>query len=333
MFPVIRFDGTALCISIAFAFSVFVVPVEAQEPSIEFDVPAMIGVREVLPSSFAKSKVVEILLPISTVIDSGSRGDVDEFRFDVSWNRSVYPLFDYGPRTQTVSSVEGLLTIEESENRSSGFKAGLSGKPFELASANLSSDVGSGKSKRKSFQEVPQHDILVASGTIDRGTGAFFRFHGSKRDTLEGGRDLILAYRVPDSWRNGILKVECRATGTRKVAGLFEEPFEVGRSFVVPLFIDGDPVGQQLAIDFARAEQGLRKSWIAFERKMDKKKNRFPFGILQPTRDLPDHWPHLLIQSGDDQYLSQYKGFLTQDLAVAAGKFVQVRSSMERTER
>lgn len=324
MFPAIRFP-----VSVAFCFSLFVLPVGAQESSIEFDVPAMIGVREVLPSPFANSKIVEFLLPISTVIDSKHRGDVEEFRFDVSWNRSVYPLFDYGPRTQTFSSVEGLLTVEESENRSAGLKAGLSGKPFELASANLSSDIGGGRSKRKTFQEVPQHEVLVASGTIDRGTGAFFRFHGSKRDTIEGGRDLLLAYRVPQTWRNGILKVECRATGKRKVAGLWDEPFEAGRSFVVPLYVDGDPVGQQLAIDFAQAEQGLRKSWMAFERKMKKTKSRFPFGVLQPVSELPKQWPHLLIQSGDDQYLNQYQSYLTQDVAVAAGKFVQVRSSLE----
>ncbi len=324
MHRAIRFHVvTALCLLFAGAIS------NAQESSFEFDVPAMIGVRDILPSPFANSKTIEVLIPISTVIDSKHRGDVEEFRFDVSWNRSVYPVFDYGPKTQTVSDVEGLLNVEESEKQNTNLNTNISGKPLDLLAANLSTDIGSGSSTRKTFHEIPQHHLLVASGTIDRGTGVFFRFHGSKRDSLEGGRDLILAYRVPSEWRNGILKVECRATGSRRIAGLWNEPFEVGRSFVVPLYLDHDVAALQLAIDFVRAEQGLRKSWIAFEKKMDDSKIRFPFGLRQSESELPEQWPHLLIQSGDDQYLSQYQGYLTQDVAVAAGKFVQVRSSLE----
>ena len=326
MFPAIRFHIT---IAIACCCLFSVASISAQESSIEFDVPALIGVREILPSPFATSKVVEVLLPISTVIDSKHRGDVEEFRFDVSWNRSVYPLFDYSPKTQTVSDIDGLLNIEKNQSRNSNLNASLSGKPLDSIAANLSSDIGRGSSVRKSFQEIPQHDVLVASGTIDRGTGAFFRFHGSKKETIEGGRDLLLAYRVPNSWQNGILKVECRASGKRRVAGLWDEPFEIGRSFVVPLYLDGDHPSQQLAIEFVRAEQGLRKSWLAFEKQLADAKKQFPYGLLQGQSKLPDSWPHLLIQSGDDQYLSQFQGYLTQDVAVAAGKFVQVRSSLE----
>ena len=113
------------------------------------------------------------------------------------------------------------------------------------------------------------------------------------------------------------------------MAGLWDEPFEIGRSFVVPLYLDGDHASQQLAIEFVRAEQGLRKSWLAFEKQLADAKKQFPYGLLQGQSKLPDSWPHLLIQSGDDQYLSQFQGYLTQDVAVAAGKFVQVRSSLE----
>jgi hypothetical protein len=325
MFPAIRCHVAIACCCL---FSV--APTSAQEASIEFDVPALIGVREILPSPFATSKVVEVLLPISTVIDSKHRGDVEEFRFDVSWNRSVYPLFDYSPKTQTVSDIEGLLNVEKNESRNASLNANVTGKPLDSIAASLSSDIGRGSSVRKSFQEIPQHDVIVASGTIDRGTGAFFRFHGSKKETIEGGRDLLLAYRVPNSWQNGILKVECRATGKRRVAGLWDEPFEIGRSFIVPLYLDGDHASQQLAIEFVRAEQGLQKSWLAFEKQLSNAKKQFPYGLLQGESALPDSWPHLLIQSGDDQYLSQYQGYLTQDVAVSAGKFVQARKGLLR---
>lgn len=324
MFPAFR-------IQLAIPFLAFLIPAStlAQESKIEFDVPALVGVREILPSPFANSKIVEVLLPISTVIDSQIRNDVHEFRFDISWNRSVYPIFDYGPRTQTVTDVDGLLNIEESESFNSGINTSVNGKPLDLLSANISSDLGSGKSTRKTFQLIPQHELLVASGTIDRGTGAFFRFHGSKRDTLEGGRDLVLAYRVPSNWKNGLLKVECRASGSHRIAGLWDEPFEVGKSFIVPLYLDGDLASQNLAIDFARAEQGLRKSWIEFERKLEAKKRKQPFGFFTSSRKLPQQWPHMLIQSGDDDFLARFQNQLSGEVAIAAGKFVQVRNSLE----
>lgn len=312
----------------------------AGEPKIEFDAPAFAGVREnlvqpiygpALPTTFpvvSNEKTIEILLPISSVIDSRNRGNIEEFRFDVSWVRSVYPIVEFGPKTQTVSDVDGLLTVEENAEKNSKASFNLTAKPLDLGTGNLTADIGGRNSERLSYHRIPQHEILVASGTIDRGTGAFFRFHASKTETLEGSRNLLLMYRVPESWRNGILKVECRATGKRRV-GFWDEPFESGRSFVVPLFIEGDSVGQQRAIELVRAEQSLRKSWQQFQHQLQKTKSRFPFGLAQSQSQLPQDWPHLLIQSGDDEYLSHYQDFLTKDLAVAAGKFVQARSSLK----
>jgi hypothetical protein len=312
----------------------------ADDDSVEFDVPAFVGVREILPlpiygpelpSSFSapsEEKTIELLLPISSVIGASDRGDVKEFRFDVSWVRSVYPILDYGPKTQTVSDVEGLLNIEENRERSSKAGFNFTAKPLEIGNGSLTADVGGRKSERLSFQRIPQHEVLVASGTIDRGTGAFFRFHASKTETLEGSRNLLLAYRVPQSWRNGLLKVECRATGKRRV-GFWDEPIDFGRSFVVPLFIEGDSVGQQMAIDFVRAEQDLRKSWNEFEAELKKSRGPFSIKLFGGENKLPKDWPHLLIQSGDDQYLSRYQNFLSKDLAVTAGRFVQARSSLK----
>jgi hypothetical protein len=326
MRPAIRFKNAFLAVP-ALALLIANQALHAQA-DIEFDVPALVGAKEISPSPFANEKVIDIILPISTVISSEYRGNVAEFRFDVSWNRNVYSMFDYQPKTKTVSPVEGLLNVEKDSSRSSGFSFNLNSKPVELASANIGSEIGLGNSTREKYQEVPQHEILVASGSINRGTGAFFRFHPSRTGTLEGSRDLQLAYRVPANWRNGILNVECRARGSRSVVGLWNEPFEVSRSFVVPLYLEASSPSQNLAIDFAKAEQDLRKAWIRFESKL--KKDIFHLASTRyKKRSLPEQWPHLLIQSGDDQYLSEFEGYLTREVAVAAGKFVQARASLD----
>ena len=322
MFPAIRFLSTAV------ASIFFGVQLSYAQQNIEFDVPAIVGAREIAPAPFAEDKLIEIVLPISTAISSRHRDYIEEFRFDISWNRSVYGIFDYGPKTQTASDIDGLKTIEESTSKNASLNLNLNSKPFESTSANLGADIGANNSRRESYQEVPQHEVLVASGTIDRGTGAFFRFHQSRTNTLEGSRDLILAYRVPADWQNGILNVECRGFGKRRIAGLWDEPIEIGRSFVVPVYLEKNSSAQKLAIDFARAEQDLRKAWLGFEREM-RRGNPFKFAVAKLGAQLPEQWPHLLIQSGDDRYLSEFEGYLTQEVAVSAGKFVQARNSLK----
>ena len=322
MYPAIRFQLAAIAICL------FTADLSLAQKNIEFDVPAIASAHEVSPAPFAGDKLIEIVLPISTASNSKYRANIDEFRFDVSWNGSIYTIFDYGPKTQTVSGIEGLKTVEQNAARNASLNLNFSSKPFELSSANIVSDIGANNSKRETYQEIPQQEVLVASGTIDRGTGAFFRFHQSRTNTLEGSRDLVLAYRVPADWQNGILKVECRASGNRRIAGLWKEPFEIGRSFIVPIYLEENSSAQKLAIDFATAEQELRKAWLAFEIEMS---NANPLQLLftKTNSQLPENWPHLLIQSGDDRYLSEFKGYLTQEVAVSAGKFVQARNSLK----
>ena len=328
MLPAIRFQNTVALSLIGLFFasqSLF-----AQQ-NVEFDVPAFAAATEASFTSLANEKVIEIVLPISTAADAKHRGIIDEFRFDVSWNRNVYSVTDYDPKTTTVSPVEGLLNVERDTSKNAGFSFNLNAKPFQLSNSNIVAEIGAGDARREKFQEVPQHEILVASGSIDRGTGAFFRFHPSRSHTLEGSRDLRLAYRVPADWQNGILKVECRALGNHRIAGLWDEPFEISRAFVVPIYLENSSSAQRLAIDFAKAEQDLRKAWLGFESKM-KKANPFHVIVTRCGKGLPEKWPHLLIQSGDDQYLSEFEGYLTQEVAVAAGKFVQARKSLDSTQ-
>lgn len=317
--------------AIRFQFVIFAVCATINAPSlfaqanVMFDVPAIARAKATSTTSISGDKMIEIVLPISTASSSKVRGKIEEFRFDVSWNQSVYNIEDFHPKTETTADIEGLVNVERDSTRNATLRLNLNSEPFELASAGFASELGRGNSRHETFQEVPQHDLLVASGTINRATGAFFRFHPSRTQTLEGSRDLTLSYRVPADWQSGILKVECRAMGKRTVA-LWNEPFEIGRSFVVPVFLDQNNAAQKLAIDFATAEQDLRKAWAGFESKL-KKENPF-WRLTKDYGRLPEQWPHLLIQSGNDQYLSEYKGYLTQEVAIAAGKFVQARASL-----
>lgn len=303
----------------------------AGEPSIKFDVPALVGVKEVQnpQGQLGNEKIIEVIIPVSSEVTLRDRSNVDEFRFDVYWNRNVYPIADYAPKTQTVSEIEGLISIEKSQDRSAGIGINFNAGYQKIGSGAAKADFSKRDGTRTKFQQVPQHEVLVASGTVQRGTGAFFRFHPSKTETLEGGRDLVVAYRVPLSWRGGVLKIECRADGHRKIIGQWRDPFDQTRAFVLPIYLDSDEQARQAAVNFVRTEQNLRLNW---QQHLQQNESSATGPTLFPrstnNSGLPDQWMHLLIQSGNDAYLNKYKSQLSSPLATAANEFVTARQSL-----
>ena len=338
---------------VAFCISGFVLSdcalATAESPAVKFDVPALVSVRQPVAESghtnsttqnSTTQKTIEVVIPVSTEIGLADRGNIKGFRFDVFWNRNVYPICDYGPETQTFSEIDGLISVNKSTERNANVGLDVSGG-LGAAKGSIDGDLGTKQSTKLSYQEVPQHEVLVASGTIHRGTGAFFRFHPSRSETLEGGRDLVVAFQVPQHWRGGVLQIECHAQGARKVLGTWSEPFEVSRSFVMPIYLEGDDQARQKATEFVRSEQRLRKRWERHQR-LEKESSRDPFRQIQSvfavsssrfdSSGLPSDWVHYLIQSSD-VYLDKYRDHLPGEIEKAAGLFVQARSDLLKLSR
>ena len=319
---------------------------DAGEPVIRFDVPALLPVHELIPDGVApvsEFKVIEIVVPVTSEIRQGDRNNIDEFRFDVSWTRKSFPVADYAPKSQMVSHIEGLIKFDKT--RDIGGSISLNGKTdkLEVLSLNSTGDYSNREQDRKSYQEVPQHQTLVASGTIKRGTGAFFRFHPARTEMLEGGREVIIAWRVARDWTGGVLKVECRASGQRKVFGSMSEPIEVGEAFIVPVYLEGHSSALTAATDVVRAERALKQAWHSTRVVQSHSTFRWPFmesalkTFALPTSvntgassrsKLPDQWVHRLIQSGDDRYLYRYESMLPKTVKKPAAVFVSARQTL-----
>ena len=252
------------CLLIALPAVANASPLAKGNPPVEFDVPAMLSAREIVASDTAPVspyKTIEIIVPVTSEIRAGDRKHIDEFRFDISWNRKIFPVVDYGPKSQTTSHIEGLISVDQSHDSGGAISLNANSDKLEVLTLGGKADLSNKKNQRKSFQEIPEHQTLVASGTIKRGTGAFFRFHPSRTEILEGGRDVVIAYRVARDWQGGVLRVECRATGERKVFGALTEPIDVAEAFIVPLYLDGDQQSLSAALEFVRAEIKLKQSW------------------------------------------------------------------------
>lgn len=328
----------AVCLS---QVTVFNPAVDAGQPAVKFDVPALIAAREIQseshPSPSESVKTIEVVVSVSSEIRSQDRGHLQEFRFDVFWNRNPFPIYDYGPKTQTTSVIVGPISVEKTNEKNASIGLNLSGGYQEITKAGASSELGNRTSTKTRYDEIPQHEVLVASGTTRRGSGAFFRFHRSRAETLEGGRQLVVAFEVPQSWRAGVLQVDCRASGSRKVLA-WNEAFDVERAFVLPIYLEGDEPARQAAMEFIRSEQRLRSDWSDYRNTASTPRPTALHWLTStgPTRSdssrLPDDWLHYLIQS-DDEILDRYRGQLSEGVNLAAEKFVQARRELLKMSR
>ena len=127
-----------------------------------------------------------------------------------------------------------------------GLNSSVTAETLGTVGGNLGSNWKNEQTLR--FQRKPKQVLLVASGTIQRGTGAFFRFFPNDQLTLEGGRDLSVTFRVPATWRGGVLRVVCSASGTRSVFVGVGEPVNVTQTFVVPTCLKGDEEARELSL-------------------------------------------------------------------------------------
>jgi hypothetical protein len=337
--------SSIFCLVSCLAFHVLPSKTLAADTPVTFDVPAIIAAEEDAPDSLdspdtqlAAEKTIQIVVPVSTEIAVGAKEQIEAFRFDVYWNRNGFLVSDYGPRSETFSEIAGDVSVETSQEDNAAGGVHLQGGLKSTVSGNASVDVGMRESTRQKYSRRPQQEILVASGTSHRGTGAFFRFHRSSQELLEGGRELTLKFEVPAAWRAGVLRVDCLAAGSREVFRSWSEPYKHSRTFVVPVFLANDVQAKAAATDFAQAEQRLRLTWQNFRSK--KPKPNFPplatiFAPSPVRRDpeLPAQWVHYLIQSGNDAYLEKYHARLPQTVASSAEQFVVARRSLMRMQQ
>ena len=311
----------------------------ANDGVVRFDAPAMIAVRPIAsdrPSESESSleKIIELLLPVTTELEMRDRGNVSSFRFDVVWNHQSYPLADYAPKTQTVSDIDGLIEVEKREDQAKGMGGSLSSHFPEIVNGSMKVDLSSRTGSTIKYRERPQQDILVASGTTNRGCGVFFRFHPTKQTTLEGGRDLVIAFRVPKTWSGGVIKLKCSVKGERRIIGSWSDSFQESCIFVIPIYLEGDDQARGAARDFVDSETNLRINW-------DQLKNRATDGSAylhrknrsESLQSLPPQWAHRLIQSGRDEYLEKYRSNLPPELADVADLFVLARKGMFELSR
>jgi hypothetical protein len=228
-------------------------------PRVQFDAPYLIAVRELpIPgSNGAGEKLIECRLDVSALVIAGNERDVTQFVFQVQSLQRTMQVHDYLPRSTRDTSITGHVTVSEGSEDSASAGLNLTGKYQDWTT--LTANVGESHKENGSrkFDRLPALETVVASGTIYRGTGVYFKLHTTDRQLLEGATCLSIIWRVPAGWRADYLHLQCIAEGRARGQAVQR----VGqRDFLIPIHLAGDTGAQTTAGTFARAEAKLRSS-------------------------------------------------------------------------
>lgn len=246
---------------------------------VKFDVPSTVPSCEVTVDSTAEEnqRLVKLVVPVSTIVGCQREKRVLELMIQVRGLGAGIQVVDYGPRTQLYSEIEGSIAVEQHEGHDTSLGIGASGAAADLAGLNVKANFGETRGSTERFQKIPDQKLLLASGTVGRSTGAYFKFRHSPQSTLEGGHEIILTLRVPTGWRGGMLRVDCWAKGKqRELWG--ESDFQAGHaSFVVATWLQGDAQAQEIVERYSQLESRIY-NWAASNSRNPKK--RAPEGLF-----------------------------------------------------
>jgi hypothetical protein len=238
----------------------------AASPHVQFDAAYAVACRDASPPEFREAnphqRLIEARLEVSTLLKSGSDDDLAELYYRFTSPHRTLEISDYLPKTTLATDIAGNIAYEEKSENSASFGISLAGAYFHAAKAGLDAGVGSKSGKTVRYEKLPPLDSVTASGTIQRGTGVYFKLRPSTRTTLEGGTEFVLLLRVPAEWRADYLQLDCQAAGWRRgpVRALDERANCGGASFSIALHLEGDEEARTAALEFVAAENRLRRA-------------------------------------------------------------------------
>ncbi len=305
--------------------------------SISFDVnplaPAIRVDRPDLVRRFSNSRLVSIRLELSTFVPSKLQEQVQECLYRIEGRRQDLQVADYFPKTEMTSSVAGNVQVFQTINQHQDANIrGLAGYPgvgwIEGNAAQYKHTE-----RQEVSSEKPAMQVLVASGTLGRRTGTFYRFKRSSQTSLEGEHAVELTLEVPMHWRGDLLDVTMEAFGQRLTHD--RQPKSLAQSrFLVAVYLEGDEVAANVAKGHAIVEQRLRYAATIYADEIRKRSEPTPLHKLGVALDVLEprirsEWLGDVLFGEVPPYPTGNAAKLPVDVRVAILDYLDQRHAME----
>lgn len=240
----------------------------ATSPKVEFDVGYMVACRDVTPKEFAEAnpnrKIIEARFRLSSWIKQGEQGDIRQFTYSIVSPRKRLRVAEITPKTHLQSDVEGRIKVVDTTEKITtldGTMRAAGSVPLGILEAQVSPSAGATNTRRhkveQSFSKRAPKQLLLASGTTNHGYGVCFKLKSSDQVSLEGQRDFVCSFVVPDRWTGDYALVTCRAEAYQRCVWTRVRECGVKHAYV-GLYLEGDPQARQAARRVGEAYQVYR---------------------------------------------------------------------------
>lgn len=249
-------------------------PVSAKS-SVAFDVDRVVGARNITTEADRfddpGGRRMQVVLPVSVLLPPDSPRDLVELLVRVESPYRLARVVDFAPRTLLESEGAGPVRVERKEESQRNLDFQLRGVYPALADGHVKGNEQSRTTTESTWEQMPELELCVASGAVNRGHGVYFKFKPTKRSTLEGTHALTIELRVPAGWRGDCLVVRCSGYSRETtLVGAEDRPrLWAERSFFVALHELGDERGRAAAETVMRAEAKLRGAVLVERRRAE----------------------------------------------------------------
>jgi len=270
-------------------------PLLAAAGEVRFDTVSLVSCRDVTPDDFAAGnphqRLVEGRFRVSALVNEADLPEGTQYVYRIVNPTGRLQIVDYRPKTRQSSAVVGNVSVEKKKESSKSLGVSLSGSFENLVRGTAGSDIGAKDAAQIKYELKPPMEVVLVAGTVERGTGVYFKLKPSPDTSLEGLREFVLVMRVSSSWRGDVMYVRCEAQQNRRGTLVSRG---IAR-FVVGLHAEGDEGARSAAEELVLAEAHLRRTVAQRQREIHKRSIPtlvHKVGALLDVYDprIPDSW-------------------------------------------
>jgi hypothetical protein len=243
---------------------------------VSFDVAANIAVHEIsapeISTRYPAEKVIAIQAKVSIYLDPQHSARLEEVVITLESPAVDFSVVDFFPKTQLDTSFASPVSVNHQHNHHEELNFDAAGYYKTLTGATLNGAYLDKSALQAQFQLLPPRELVLASGTIQRGRGVYFKLKANSQHTLEGEKNFLVFARVPRSWRGDVLRVSGEAHGnTSSFLSALEEHRVVARQdFLVALYASGDAAARERAEQFTFRQHQLLQVVVREQRQIER---------------------------------------------------------------
>jgi hypothetical protein len=219
-------------------------------PVVSFDTPLVVSCKEIARSEKTKTILATFAFSIRTDSNKFAVLPLDEVSIEIESPDRILRVSDFLPQTTTVTDVvdgekqvvirrfEGSASISKLEAAIEA-KAGNSQKTTAEIKANGSTESRDSQDTTIdiTYKQLAPRELLLASGTLNRGHGVFFKLKRTSQNEIEGQHKFICLFEVVPTWRCDYLQGRCTSWCKSECSKA---------DFVIGVFMDNDSVAKAL---------------------------------------------------------------------------------------